>query len=241
LAEETQQTTETTTTTETSAQPDPKALQAEVERLRAESAEKDNAIRYWHEQAKSSTTKPAATAAATAADTNDQGDEDILEVIAKKGTKGLDEVLAKRGFVRAEDVEARINQKATQIATENELAAKYPDLKDSKSEFFQETAKHYRTLVSDGVPQHVAMKLAAERAELEGFKSGKRQTQAEREEREARARAQAGDRGRSSAARESENDDLDSFQKYLCEAMEIDPEQYKKRAKEGVRISGRVQ
>jgi hypothetical protein len=220
----------------TAQQTDPKALQAEVERLRTESAEKDNAIRYWHEQAKSSTTKPAAAAA-----TDDTTEEDVLETIAKKGAKGFDELLSKRGFVRAEDVETRINQRAAQIATENELAASYPELKDNKSEFFQATAKHYGGLVKDGVPQHVAMKLAAERAELEGYKSGKRQTQAEREEREARARAQSGDRGRGAAAHEPENDDLDTFQKYLCDVMEIEPDAYKKRAKDGVRISGRVQ
>jgi hypothetical protein len=220
----------------TAPQLDPKALQAEIERLRAESAEKENAIRYWHEQAKGGSKQPEKTTAA-----DEPESDDILELISKKGVKGLDEILAKRGFVRAEDVEVRINQRATQIAIENELAAKYPDLKDSKSEFFQETAKHYGILLKDGVPAHLAMKLAAERAELDGFKTGKRQTQQEREEREARARAQAGDRGRSTAAHEPENDDLDAFQKYLCDAMEITPEQYKKRAKEGVRISGRVQ
>lgn len=218
------------------AAPDAKALQQEIERLKAESSEKDNAIRYWHEQAKGAA-KSADKAAESAGD-----EEDLLDVVAKKGSAGLKEVLKKQGFVEASEVEQRIEQRARIIATENELAAKYPELKDSKSDFFKVTAGHYADLIRDGVPQHAAMKQAAKLAALDGYESGKRIPDAEKQEREARARAQAGAPTRKSGEQQTaeENDDLDDVQKTICERFGIDPEKYKARAKAGVVVSGKV-
>lgn len=224
---------------------DAKALHAEIERLRSESLEKDNAIRYWHEQAKAA---PAGKGEQQSKKDEPANEEDLIEVASSKGVKGVAELLKKQGFVSADEVESRIEQRARQIATENELAARYPDLKDEKSEFFKETAKRYKPLTDAGVPKALAMKLAADQAHLDGVESGKRKTsaqieaerkQAEKEERESRARAQAGDRSRNRAVEaEEENDNLDDFQKAICAAMEIDEDAYKKRAKEGVRVGG---
>lgn len=214
--------------------PDPKELQQEIERLKAESSEKDSAIRYWHEQAKGAG-KPADKPASDEPD-----DEDLLDIVAKKGAAGLKEVLKKHGFVDASEVEKRIEKRAVVISTENELAAKYPELKDQKSEFFKATAAHYADLVKEGTPHHVAMKQAARMAALDGYESGKRETTAQKEEREARARAQAGATNRRSAEPEEGNDELDDEQKRICEALGVDPEKYKERAKAGVRVSGKV-
>lgn len=163
-------------------------MQAEIDRLRGESSEKDNAIRYWHEQAKGTASRPTTPKAEAVA----EPEEDLLEVVSKRGAAGLKDVLKKQGFVSGDEVEQRIETRARAITTENELATKYPDLKDTKSEFFKETAKHYGELVKEGVPQHVAMKQAARLAELDGYESGKRLPAADKEEREARARAAAG-------------------------------------------------
>jgi len=223
-------------------QPDPKTLQAEIDRLRneatalkAQTAEQEQAIRYWHEAATEGGKKEPAPKQDTPAD----GEEDLLEVVTRSGAKGLKEVLKKHGFVESSEVDQRIESRAQQIATENELAARYPELKDNKSEFFQATAKEYKVLTDSGVPQALAMKLAAERAELQGYQSGKRLTAAEKEEREARARAQGGGKEKKAAAApEEDNDELDAEQKYICEAMGVDPEAYKKRAKAGIVYQG---
>lgn len=222
--------------------PDPAAelaaIKAENATLKATAAEKEEAARYWHEQAKG---KTATAATAKETKTDEETDPDLLELITSKGVKGLDEVLAKRGFVRQEDVDGKINAKATIIAAENKLGAEYPDLKDTNSEFFKATAVHYKPLVDAGVPQHIAMQLAAEKAELEGYKTGKRLTPTEKAERAARAAAQNPDKTKKAAATEEEEGtgELDDFQLALCEKMEITPEQYRARAKTGVNIGGR--
>lgn len=215
-------------------QVDAKALQAEIDRLKAENVEKENALRYWHEAATKA--KPAESKKPDEAKKSEETDEDPIEILSREGVKGLDRLMEKRGYVRADQVDSRINQKAQIIAAENELAAAYPDLKDPKSEFFQETAKHYAQLKQRGIPEHEAMRLAAEKAELDSYKSGKRLTRSEKEERESRAKAQgAGKEGKGSAAQHPDEDDkLDADQARICEAFGIDPEAYKKRAKQGV-------
>lgn len=215
------------------AQPDAKALQAEIERLKTENAEKDRLAQYWHDEAK----KKQTAAPDPKGGKSDEPEEiDPIEVLSKEGEKGLDKLLERRGFVRKEQVEQTVNQRAQIIATENDLATRYPELKDSKSDFFKETARHYRELKEQGVAEHVAMKLAAEQTELEGFKSGKRLTPAEKEEREARARAQGSGKEKPGAATTTTEDDdkLDADQKRICAVMGIDEEAYKKRAKAGV-------
>lgn len=214
------------------------ALLAQIETLKNEVKEKDASAIYWHEQAKGKgvTAAPAKEAAAA-----EETEEDILELITTKGAKGLDQLLAKRGFVRQEDVAKTVNEKATLMTTESALAAEYPDLADKNSEFFKATATHYAPLIQAGVPPTVAMKVAANQAELDGYKTGKRLTPTEKAERAARAAAQNPDKTQRSAAVEEEpgSGELDEFQRHLCEAMEITPEQYQARAKAGVRIGGR--
>lgn len=220
--------------------PDAKALQAEIERLKAETAEKDVAVRYWHEAATKGKQQPAQD---TKVDPPAE-EEDPIAVLSAKGAKGFDEMLEKRGFVRAADVEKTVNAKAAVIAAENALASRYPELKDTKSDFFKATAEHYARLTkAEGVPHLAAMKLAAKEAELDSLNSGKRQTQAQidKEEREARAKAQAGDKRRGKDAdAEPDNDTLDAEQKRVCEQMGITEEAYVKRAKAGVVYGRRV-
>lgn len=211
-------------------------LLAQIAQLRSEKAESETSARYWHEQAKGKAAGAPAKPAAT-----EEPAEDILELITTKGVKGLDELLAKRGFVRKEEVDATVNAKAATIAIENQLVSEYPELKDKTSEFFKATSTFYAPLIQDGVAPAVAMRMAAQSAELDGYKTGKRLTPAQKEERAARAAAQNPDKTQRTAAVEEEagTGELDDFQRKICDLMEITPEQYQARAKEGVRMGGR--
>jgi hypothetical protein len=152
--------------------------------------------------------------------------EDVLDVLCTEGAKGLARVLKQTGFATSDYVEAALSTSARALAIEQEVTNKYPDLQNQSSEFFRETARHYATLTRDGVPKALAMKLAAQQAELAGVDSGKHP---------ATARAKTG----ANPAGADEPDDLDDFQKYICEALEVDPEKYKQRAKDGVRVGSR--
>lgn len=229
--EETEQTTPVVPVVPPAAQSD---FSAEITRLRAEIAEKDQAVRYWHGQAKAiPTAQPTPV-------TPEEDDTDVLDLITTKGAKGLDELLAKRGYMRADEVERTVNQKATAIARENKLLSDYPDLKDTDSDFFKATAKEYASL-KGSVPDHVAMEMAAERAELKALKAGKAKA-ADADERSSRARAQAGDTGtrrRPAAEPDDDDDTLTDEQKRVADSFGISHEAYAKRAKAGVNMSAR--
>lgn len=225
------------------------AIKAELAAAKAEAAEKTRVADYWYQQRSQAVAPPEPKA-----EPEPEDDTDILDVLTTKGTKGLDEILSKRGYVRADDVEARVNAKANQLATENQLLNSYPDLKDDKSEFFQSTAQHYNDLRRQGVPDAVAMRQAARNAELDGIHSGKVKTPAQKTEdaksqqaadRRARADAQAGDRStRQSQAIEGDDELSDNDHaavRQLADALDISVEaaekRYIARAKAGVNVS----
>jgi hypothetical protein len=217
------------------------ALQAQIDALKAEStakdaqiAEKDQAARYWHEEAKK---KPAAKAD-TPIET--ETEEDPLEVLSKKGVKGFKELAEKLGFVSGESVDSRIESRARQLTEDAALAKEYPELADEKSEFFKSTAKHFQTLTAAGVPKGVATRQAANNAYLEGVRSGKIVTKAEQDEREERAAAAGGDKskGKGKTTSDDENDELSDFQKSICREMGVDEKAYKDRAKKGIVYTG---
>ncbi|HWE51392.1 MAG TPA: hypothetical protein VG273_16490 [Bryobacteraceae bacterium] len=220
------------------ASPDAAGLQKQVDELRAQLTEKENAAQFWHDRAQQHA-QPAKQDAAPAAD----DDVDILELITTKGSKGLDEYIAKKGFVRADEVDKRVNAKATAVQKEQELMGRYPGLKDRSSDFFKQTALHYGTLVKSGVAESVAMEVAAERTELQLMRDGKikppTQQQEDREaERRRRAAAQAGDTGNRGQGGDEEDEELTSDQKQIVRAMGITEESYKERAKKGVAMKG---
>jgi hypothetical protein len=230
------------------AQPDVSALQREIDDLKRQNGEFQRTAEFWHEKA---TAKPAAAprAAEPAADPDD--DVDLLEVLTTKGVSGLKQVLAKSGFVSREEAASMVNTKAAQIAKEAELLSAYPDLKKADSEFFKTTAQHYGQLKAAGVPEAMAMELAAEKTQLEFLRSGKAKTPAQKAEeskaqreadRLARIAAQAGDRGAPPPSDDGEDDDtLTDYEKHICAQMGISEEAFIKRAKSGVQMSARMQ
>lgn len=213
-------------------QPDAKALQAEVEKLRTQVSEKDEAVRYWHGQAK----QGAAPKVEAPAEEEDK--TDLLDLIATKGAKGLKDFMAKSGFVSAADVDARVNERAGQMLRESKLVEEFPDLSDKETPFFKATAKEYNALVKLGVPKGVAMEQAAKNARLAELEAGaggggsdKPKPNAEAE-RQRRIKAQAGDKGRRGSTREDDPDTVTELEKEVCEAMGVEPGAYKKRQKE---------
>ncbi|MBV9448556.1 MAG: hypothetical protein JO345_21940 [Streptosporangiaceae bacterium] len=220
---------------------DAAALQRQIDELKQSLGEKDRAIEFW--QSKSARPEPAAKAEPV----EEEPEADVLDVITSKGAKGLDELLARRGYVRKSEVEQITDAKAQAFAKEQQLLKEYPELGDHKSDFFKATAQHYGHLVKSGVAPAVAMELAAERTELAQIRDGKRLTpqqkkeedKAQREqERRARAAAQAGDRGVRTPAESEEDEDLTAEQKHIAAAMGISEEAYKARAKKGVAMRG---
>lgn len=144
---------------------------------------------------------------------------DLVDVLAKRGGKGLVDVLRKSGFVDQSTADQMIDQRAREISTEQHLRKDYPELENRDSQLFKSAAPRFHELVGQGVPRAAAMRLAVEQAELDGYRSGKRRTATQKEEREQPPR------------RAEEDENLDDFQKYVCEALEVDPDAYKKRAR----------
>jgi hypothetical protein len=203
-------------------------------------SESDRNARFWFEKAnKKDGPAPAAAPA--------EEEPDVLDLLTTKGAKGLDELLAKRGFVKKEEAVSLVNSKASQLTSEAQLLKQYPELEDKESEFFKVTAGHYGELKQAGVPEEMAMSLAVERADLQLLRAGKRKTpqqvaddrKAEREQdRLARIAAQGGDRGGRVPADTEEDEELTTHQKHIVQQMGITEEAYKKRAKEGVKVRG---
>jgi len=225
------------------------AIKAELAAAKADAAEKARVADYWYGQRAQAAAPPTPEP-----EPEPEEDIDVLDALTTKGMKGLDEILAKRGYVRGDEVDARVNSRANQLAAENQLLTAYPDLQDDKSEFFQATAQHYNDLRRQGVPDAVAMRQAARNAELDGIHSGKVKTPAQKTtdataqrqaDRQARAHAQAGDRGgRQTVAIEGDDELSDNDHaavRQLADALDITEAEAEKRyiarAKAGVNVS----
>jgi hypothetical protein len=225
-------------------------IKAELAAAKADAAEKTRVADYWYQQRSQATAAPPEPKP----EPEPEEDIDVLDALTTKGVKGLDEILSKRGYVRADEVDARVNSRANQMAAEHELLTQYPDLGKSDSEFFQSTAQHYNDLRKQGVPDAVAMRQAARNAELDGIHSGKVKTPAQKTtdttaqrqaDRQARANAQAGDRGGRQAVDLSGDDELSDNDhaavRQLADALDITEaaaeKRYIARAKAGVNVA----
>lgn len=240
--------------------PDPVALQKQIDELnkqlgdtKTELGETRRAAEFYEGKAKE---KPAPAAAAAAA--TEEDDVDVLEAITTRGAKGLGSLLDKLGYVKASDVDKKVDAKTAGVLKEQALLKQYPDLDDKKSEFFKETATAYGELVKQGVSGPVAMEMAAERVELRFMREGKiktpSETKAEKErDRKARIAAQGGEGvGRTPSAAEEEDDTLTAEQERIVRSMLVGnpgkdgkpmdfaqaTEAYKARAKSGVAMKG---
>jgi len=230
-------------TTEQTTSPELAALQKEINDLKEQVAESNRTAQFWADKAKATAATPASP---LHPDDEEEDDEtDVLEAITTNGVKGFDSLAAKRGYMKRDEVENLINQRATVLTKEQDLLNEYPDLKKKDSEFFKATAVNYGALVRSGTPNAVAMELAAKQTELEFLRSGKMKIpgEAEKERREAarleRVAAQSGENGRRPAPGSDETDtELTVQQKKIADAMGVSYEAYAKRAQAGVAMRG---
>lgn len=235
---------------------DAAALEREIEQLKQSNGELQRTAEFWRGKASdkpADKTPPPAT----------EDDVDLLAVIATKGVKGLDEVLKKRGYISKEEADQLVNAKAGLLKTEEQLYDQYPELKDQNSEFFKATAAEYRQLKNAGVPEHLAMSMAAKSTALSFLESGKRktrqqqtdETKAQKEaDRLARIAAQGGDRGARTTADDEGDDEITPAEERIIRNMlmhepgadgklptyEQAVEKYRARAKAGVQVSRRT-
>jgi len=214
---------------------------SELAALKAEIAENKRATEFWYDKATRQAPAPAAVA-----EPEPEDDTDLLDLISTQGAKGFDAFMRKRGYASRAEVEQAVNSKAAQLSAEADLIGRFPDLRDKSSVFFTATAQAYGELKRQGVPEALAMSLAAERAELAGYKGGTIKTatqktadaKADKEAtRLARIKAQGADRpARATDQDEEDDDELNAQELHICEAMGITPEAYKARAQKGVQM-----
>lgn len=233
---------------------DAAALQSQIDELKEQVAESTRTAEFWAERAKAAQPPPAAPVRQPEPE-EEEDDTDVLEAITTGGTKGLNKILKKAGFVTRDEAASMVETRAKALTKENDLIGQYPDLKNSNSEFFKATALHYGELVKEGIPQTAAMSLAAEKAELQFIRGGKIKLGADgtKEDREvkrlARVDAQSGaGNNRRPAAADPEDENLDAGQLHVVRSMLVGQpgadgkpmneaqaiERYKARAKAGV-------
>ena len=189
---------------------------AETEKQRA--TEQETNARYWHEEAKKKDkAAPAAADSTPAADPAD--DIDPIEALSKGGTAALDAILAKRGFVKGDAVNARVEERAQQLVIEAQLAKQFPEINDQNSPFFKDTATEYGKLVAQGVPHMVAMQQAPKNVRLQQIEAGTYETPKAKAEREERAAAASGDKTRKAAPKDEDSEELTPFQQTIIEQM----------------------
>ena len=235
-------------------------IEREVSELKAQLAEVNQTALHWYNKAQGITKprdeddedRPAKTAKSKTEPDDDEDPEKFVDNLASKGSKALDEYMAKRGYMPGDQVQKLLDQKLGAATAQAQLAAKYPDLEDENSELFKETQKDYQEMVSldkrfanSPAAVKIAAKSAAARikasAEIAEAKKPK-ETEAERRTRIA---AQQGDPGRRGGA-EFEDEapgQLTDLQKHMLERFnaagggpDIDPEKLMKRMKAGVRM-----
>lgn len=220
-------------------QPDHAAELAKLTRERDEAIarahEHEEAARFWHGKVRGT-----AEVQPDKPKPEDEDGTDLLEVAAK-GPAAMKEWLRKQGFVSMDEANQLVNSRAEQLSREGQLIQSYPDLKDHDSEFFKETATEYGRLKQQGVPEAVAMEVAAERvrarrkpSQEEKVTSSKKETDADRA---ARAKAQAGEGTKRGAKAQEDTADLSDEQKRIIEAFGISEDAYRKRATDGVQFA----
>jgi hypothetical protein len=243
---------------------------AEYERMARERDEAKNSERFWAEKARGSRKEPEAESAEEPVeiDTSDlipevTGVEGVDESIFNdpdkwveavgKGPKAIQALIRKEGYVNAEqvaEIAAKVARRTvaverTKISTDHKLMTQFPELADSKSEFFKTTAEEFNALIEDdpSAKNNPATLFAA--ARIAKAKLGKARRAAgdedddediyERpdpeEERRTRVRAQDGSRG-GRPSRKAEADDVISPQaKSVLEEMGVKEDDFRAKAK----------
>jgi hypothetical protein len=185
--------------------------------------------RYWHGQVKGEPAEDDDGEAAGDPPPDPEGEapttEAFLDELNEKGPEAVAKELVRRGFVRKEDVAKVAEQVARQIVTaergkqtiDAQIASEFPELKDDKSELFQETARIFRTNIAldpslKKSPAALMMAARQARAEIKAKTPQRREPDdyREREGADAQRRridAQRGDLGRGGGTPFEDDDD----------------------------------
>jgi hypothetical protein len=234
-------------------------LRRQLKEERKARQEAEAGVRHWYDRATAGAAAPKPEP-----EPEPEAEIDVIDAITSKGAKGLEEVLAKMGYVKKKDVDASIGQTRAEVTQEAQLVARYPDITDESSEFYQTTLEIYKDLAADPVMRkspallEKAAKQAARVLGMEEAPKGRGRgpgaggrdaddlddTEDERErERVARVGRQAGDRGRRPASQVEDEGELSGMQKsivakFRAAGADITEDGYKKRAQRGIQMSG---
>ena len=213
------------------------ALKADNERERTRATEQEANTKYWFEKANGQ-----AKAETPIEPIDEEPEIDPIELMSRDGSKGFKTLAQKGGLATTAQVQRMIEERAQQITVEAQLTKDFPQITDTKSDFFKQTSVEYGELTRAGVPHIVAMRQAASNVKLAMLESGKLTPQKEIDERESRAAAAGGDRsrgaGKGKVAGDEESDELSDLQKTICLEMGVSEKSYKERAKAGVVYTG---
>lgn len=238
-------------------------LEKEIADLKARTAELDNESKQWHGRYQElqhavNTRGPRATE--TEEPEPDEEDEPVVtggNLLDELGGENGVAALVKRGLLTKKEAKEVIEREARRIVRqeissvrksitrESQLTAKYPDLNNENSELFKEAGAILRER-ANGDPKkaadpdlfEMAIELAAERVKA---RRGPDQPNNNRTQRIA---AQQGDQGGRVDYEEAGDDEMTPQQQRMLErfnevsSVQISPEKFKKRAKDGVRLSG---
>jgi hypothetical protein len=214
----------------------------------------EEGMRHWYDRAAG-----AAAPREPEAKPEPEPEIDVIELLTTKGQKGLDEYIDNRmkkaGVARSADVDAKINRTRAEVTQEAQLVAKYPDLTDESSEFYQTTLEVYKEMAKDPVIAkspallETAAKMAARQLGVETKPARRAARQAEDEpddaerDRVARVGRQSGDRGARQRREPEDENELSGMQKsviakFKAAGADITEDGYKKRAQGGIQMSG---
>lgn len=249
-----------------------RAEQKELERLREENRLLQQSERFWQQRAagrKDGDEEPPEETPEEDLDISDlvvenedgkepdteQTPDEFIDELSKLGPKALQKVVARMGYVNKEDVaklakdiaQRVVNRERGRMTSDAELISRFPDLRDAKSELYEETSKRFRAAVArdpKAKNSPVTLFLAAEAAELalgqgrrkprdEGY-DDYREGREEEYERRRRVEAQQGDRGRGGRSGDyGDDDDLGPEARQIVSAFGVDEKAYRtERAKE---------
>src|SRR5512143_1076107 len=222
-----------------------RAEQKELERLREENRLLQQSERFWQQRAAGRKDGDEETPEEPPEDDLDVSDlvaeeedgkkteqeqtpDEFIDELSKLGPKAIEKALERAGFIRKADVAAItkeiaqriVNRERGRMTSDAELISRFPDLRDQKSELYQETSKRFRAAVArdpKAKNSPVTLFLAAEAAELalgqgrrkpreEGY-DDYREGREEEYERRRRVEAQQGDRGRGGRSGDYGDDD----------------------------------
>jgi hypothetical protein len=238
-----------------------KEMRRSMKELRTSVSQANQTAQFWMQKAQGTQEK-----AAPAAEEEPKLSVDLVEAIANGDVKAITAALKEMGFARTSDVQRDVDRKLTGSRnaqnSDQALIDEYPELADSKSEFFRVTAEIYNNLLREDPSlkgSNVLTKVAAELAEkrlgldepapARGRRAAAREEDDEEEEdgaeadRVRRVAQQSGGRNRRPAQADPASTELDRMQKSIVAKLraaggDISEEGYKKRATAGIRMSG---